>query len=717
MSVIEFSPQAWPKQDECIRLLSADSGKEVVGYGGAKGGGKSHLARTWQVMRRIKYKNSRGLLIRETYPELYHSQIDKLRRELPAELYEYADSKHEFRFTNGAVLEMGYIERAEDVYSRYWGAEYDDISIDECQNQDKKTFQLLKTCLRTTNPYIKVKMLLTFNWGGIGHAWLKKMFWRKWMKDNALESGIEDTWDNPQHWDDGENPALHAFVHAKVYDNPSITKNDPGYIERLKALPESLRKAYLDGDPDVFEGQFFTEFGTHLREKPFEIQESDLRDRLFFSLDSGTTHATSGGLWWISPKHLNKQFGYDYSLHRLFSYLAYGGTIDKHAREIFNRLESFPWSKGRFPDRLYYDPSMDTKQKLNEAMVRSAIDEYKDVFSGKPTVFIPANNDKVNGCQIMKLLFSGSNKYAPMRYWTGYNTSFEEGIASAVYDKNNKEIYQKRDGDDACFSGDTKIKTTDGDIEISKLVDKKVEVFTIDGVKKTNGSFITGMNRKIIKLTFSDGSIIKCTPDHLFLNKNKKWIKAVDFLDETSYIVDERRYDVCLLEKTVKHAKSSMGCDIIFVDIISKDHQKKRPGLKYYIGMYEYHFGKIPIGWNVHHIDENVRNNQIDNFRILPASQHLSLHSSKPENVEKSRKSIKKAIIAAAIWHGSAEGKKWHSEHYEKNIRKNLSIKITKECIVCGKKYQTLYSLRNYSRYCHQNCKAIALRRRRKCGL
>lgn len=39
-----------------------------------------------------------------------------------------------------------------------------------------------------------------------------------------------------------------------------LLQADPGYVKQLQALPEDLRRAYLDGDWDVLSGQFFREF-------------------------------------------------------------------------------------------------------------------------------------------------------------------------------------------------------------------------------------------------------------------------------------------------------------------------------------------------------------------------------------------------------------------------------------------------------------------------
>lgn len=48
-----------------------------------------------------------------------------------------------------------------------------------------------------------------------------------------------------------------GFLPATVMDNSHI---DPKYVENLMTLPENLRRQYLEGDWDSFEGQYFPEF-------------------------------------------------------------------------------------------------------------------------------------------------------------------------------------------------------------------------------------------------------------------------------------------------------------------------------------------------------------------------------------------------------------------------------------------------------------------------
>ena len=56
-----------PKQMEFLLAVEKYS---VVGFGGARGGGKSHGLRSVHLARRLKYPGSTGIIFRKTYQEL-----------------------------------------------------------------------------------------------------------------------------------------------------------------------------------------------------------------------------------------------------------------------------------------------------------------------------------------------------------------------------------------------------------------------------------------------------------------------------------------------------------------------------------------------------------------------------------------------------------------------------------------------------------------------
>lgn len=129
--------------------------------------------------------------------------------------------------------------------------------------------------------------------------------------------------------------------------------------------------------------------------------------------------------------------------------------------------------------------------------------------------------------------------------------------------------------------------------------------------------------------------------------------------------------------------------------------------------VWEYYNGAIPNGYHIHHIDGNKDNNNINNLDMILASEHLSMHAKDnfEQNSEFFISHLEKIRPLASEWHGSEEGKAWHSDH-AKNIAKNME-KVEKECEYCGSAYLVKKAFAYKSRFCSNKCKAAY---RRKSG-
>jgi len=234
-----------PKQLEAFETIENGLAK-VCFYGGAKGGGKSYFVRAKEVYRRLKYPGTTGAIFRRTYPELLANHIRKFWVEHPFAKDYYRSQEKCIYWPNGSVTVFSHLARTDDVYN-YQGVEFDDISLDEATQHEEEVFKILKTSLRNDpkviakNPGFKPSFLLTGNPGGIGHGWVKRMFVDRKFNPN-------------------ENQADYVFISAKIYDNPIFLSVNPGYLQDLKDLPTDLRRAYLEGDWNIFVGQFFSDW-------------------------------------------------------------------------------------------------------------------------------------------------------------------------------------------------------------------------------------------------------------------------------------------------------------------------------------------------------------------------------------------------------------------------------------------------------------------------
>jgi phage terminase large subunit len=216
-------------------------------FGGAKGGGKSGGLRRIVLLRRFEFPGSTGAIFRKTYPELEGNHIRKLFSEYPELRNYYNDSKKLLTLPNGSSLEFCYARNEKDL-GNYQGREWDDLAIDEAGEWTEQLIRRLLQSNRSAKPGVKPRAIMTGNPGGVGHAFLKRVFVQRKFKND-------------------ERPEDYAFVQALVDDNPALIENDPEYVRTLNAEPnEALRRAYRFGDWDIYAGQFFQDIDrkTHL---------------------------------------------------------------------------------------------------------------------------------------------------------------------------------------------------------------------------------------------------------------------------------------------------------------------------------------------------------------------------------------------------------------------------------------------------------------------
>ena len=130
-----------PKQKEFCQARS-----RYIAYGGARGGGKTHVLRLKAVMGALAYPGIRILVIRREYPELEQTVIIPMRRMVPAALAVYNGTMHMFTFANGSIIKFGHYGANDDL--EYQGQEYDWIFMDEATQFTEYQFRVLGACLR-----------------------------------------------------------------------------------------------------------------------------------------------------------------------------------------------------------------------------------------------------------------------------------------------------------------------------------------------------------------------------------------------------------------------------------------------------------------------------------------------------------------------------------------------------------------------------------------
>lgn len=279
-------PDPNPKQ-----RLFLQARKKNIGFGGARGGGKSWSVRTKAILLSLNYPGIKVLIVRRTYPELVNNHIIILRPQLLG-IAKYNDKDKIMKFGNGSTINFMYCQYDKDL-DRLQGTEYDVIFLDEAAQLTEYQMKSITACCRGVNEFPK-RIYYTCNPGGQGHAYIKRIFIDK-------------------RYIDGEDPDDYEFVQSLVTDNRALMLAQPDYIKQLEALPPKLREAWLYGRWDVFEGQVFEEFrdipdhyvdrtGTHVI-NPFRIPDTW---KLLRGFDWGYSKPFSVG--WYAVDHDGRMY-------------------------------------------------------------------------------------------------------------------------------------------------------------------------------------------------------------------------------------------------------------------------------------------------------------------------------------------------------------------------------------------------------------------------
>jgi hypothetical protein len=226
---------------------------DVVGYGGAAGGGKTDLA-----CGKALTQHARTMILRRTAPELI-AITDRLEELLGHK--EGFNGQDKIWRLGKRQIEFGSVPNAGDE-KKYQGRPHDLIVFDEAANFLESQVRFLLGWLRTTTPGQRCQALLTFNPPTSAEGRWIVAFFAPWLDDKhpnpakpgevrffAMVDGKEievPTGEPFHHGDELIKPQSRTFFLSLVDDNPFW--NGTGYKAMLQALPEPLRSQMLKGD-------------------------------------------------------------------------------------------------------------------------------------------------------------------------------------------------------------------------------------------------------------------------------------------------------------------------------------------------------------------------------------------------------------------------------------------------------------------------------------
>ena len=262
-----YCPQ--PKQmlfHAAARACDAEDGPDQVGFGGARGPGKSHASFAqvaFDDCRRVP--NLKVLYLRKVGKQAREQFEDMRRSILSAITHDYDKQQGVIHLWNRSRILIGHFNHENDI-DNYLGIEYDVILIEEATTLTHTKYRALRDSNRSAKRGWRPRIYTTTNPGNIGHTWYRKRFIIPY-RDNAETTT--------------------RFIPALVYDNKYI---DQGYRKRLEENTGWRYRAYVKGDWDIAAGQYFTEFDfdTHVIE-PFELPP---HFHVWLSMDYGYTHPT-----------------------------------------------------------------------------------------------------------------------------------------------------------------------------------------------------------------------------------------------------------------------------------------------------------------------------------------------------------------------------------------------------------------------------------------
>lgn len=269
-----------------IEFLKACDKYAFLLYGGARGGGKSHILR-WAVIRFLfqltaqGFKNVRAGIFCNTYRELRIRQWEFSKLEFPQWLGAFSETNMEFKFHDkwgGHVISFLNLEKPDEILK---SAQFAVVAVEEltlCAS--RSILDLFIGCLRWPGIDRPLFMAST-NPDGPGHSWVKRL----WVTRDYTSSD-----------DRSLDPSAFHFVRSLPSDNPHL---GDAYIAKLAMLPPYLREPWLNGSWDILAGQRFSQFRHFVHVvKPFRLEDFGPVS-YFRSIDYGTVDPYACGWYGV----------------------------------------------------------------------------------------------------------------------------------------------------------------------------------------------------------------------------------------------------------------------------------------------------------------------------------------------------------------------------------------------------------------------------------
>lgn len=256
---MEFDPSRYRPTSRQLEFLKAAA--PFVCYGGARGGGKSWALDFKCCCLAKAYPGIQILILRQTQKDVKQNHLAPLRAMIRNSA-RWNEADLHFTWKNGSGIRFGYCDADADL-DHLQGQSYQIVCVDEATQLTESQFAVLCAICRGGRTEWPRRVYLTCNPGGVGHAWVKRLF-----VDRVYARA--------------ENPEDYVFIQSFVWDNPH---NGPEYRHMLELLPENLRSGWLNGRWDAVSGQFFSEWRQEIHVVP--PRQLPGGARRYFTMDYG----------------------------------------------------------------------------------------------------------------------------------------------------------------------------------------------------------------------------------------------------------------------------------------------------------------------------------------------------------------------------------------------------------------------------------------------